>query len=252
MTTTSEHGEHAHVVPVWIYFAVFGTLMVLTAATVWAAGQDFGPLNTVVAIGIAITKATLVVLFFMHVKYSAPLVKLCVAAALVFLGLLGPGLIAANAGNDAGGVATYSEVGARYGYTLLWAMVLITVSLALVQRSAARMGTVTGKGLAALIRENYGVRITFASMLALLVANQATTISEFAGVAASLELFGIPRWLGVPVVALVVWYVVTHGNYKDVEKIFLLSSLFFLAYVVSGLLVSPPWGQVLRETVTPG
>ncbi len=168
-----------------------------------------------------------------------------------FLAIVGPGIITANADNDAGGITTYSIVGAHYGYSLLWALALVTISLAVTQEVGARTGAVTGKGLAALIRENYGVRITFASMLALLVANQATTISEFAGVAASLELFGIPRWVGVPVVALIVWYVVTHGNYKDVEKIFLLSSLFFLAYVVSGILVSPPWGQVLRETITP-
>src|SRR5581483_120108 len=168
-----------------------------------------------------------------------------------FLAVVGPGIITANADNDAGGITTYSIVGAHYGYSLLWALALVTISLAVTQEVGARTGAVTGKGLAALIRENYGVRITFASMLALLVANQATTISEFAGVAASLELFGIPRWVGVPVVALIVWYVVTHGNYKDVEKIFLLSSLFFLAYVVSGILVSPPWGQVLRETITP-
>src|SRR5919199_3316844 len=150
-----------------------------------------------------------------------------------FLAIVGPGIITANADNDAGGITTYSIVGAHYGYSLLWALVLVTISLAVTQEMGARTGAVTGKGLAALIRENYGVRVTLASMLALLVANQATTISEFAGVAASLELFGIPRWLGVPVVAVAVWYLVTHGSYKRVEKIFLISSLFFLAYVVS-------------------
>jgi NRAMP (natural resistance-associated macrophage protein)-like metal ion transporter len=168
-----------------------------------------------------------------------------------FLAIVGPGIITANADNDAGGITTYSIVGAHYGYSLLWALVLVTISLAVTQEVGARTGAVTGKGLAALIRENYGVRVTFATMLALLVANQATTISEFAGVAASLSLFGIPRWLGVPLVAVVVWYVVIRGNYKNVEKVFLLLSLFFLAYVVSGIVVGPPWGEVLRQSITP-
>jgi NRAMP (natural resistance-associated macrophage protein)-like metal ion transporter len=170
---------------------------------------------------------------------------------LAFLSIVGPGIITANADNDAGGIATYSIVGAHYGYSLLWALVLVTVSLAVTQEVAARTGAVTGKGLAALIRENFGVRVTFATMLALLVANQATTISEFAGIAASLELFHVPRLVGVPLVALGVWYLVTKSNYKDVEKVFLLSSLFFVAYVISGLLVGPPWGEVLRQTATP-
>src|SRR5215211_733189 len=169
----------------------------------------------------------------------------------IFLAVVGPGIITANADNDAGGITTYSIVGAHYGYSLLWALVLVTVSLAVTQEIGARTGAVTGKGLAALIRENYGVRITFAAMLALLVANQATTISEFAGIAASLGLFGIPRWLGVPLVAVAVWYVVIRGNYKNVERVFLLLSLFFLAYVVSGIIVGPPWGEVLRQTITP-
>ncbi len=168
-----------------------------------------------------------------------------------FLAIVGPGIITANADNDAGGITTYSIVGAHYGYSLLWALLLVTISLAVTQEVGARTGAVTGKGLAALIRENYGVRITFAAMLALLVANQATTISEFAGVAASLELFGLPRWVGDPIVAVIVWYLVTHGNYKNVEKVFLISSLFFVAYVVSGIVVNPPWGEVLRQSVTP-
>src|SRR5437763_3455042 len=137
-----------------------------------------------------------------------------------FLAIVGPGIITDNADNDAGGITTYSIVGAHYGYSLLWALVLVTISLAVTQEVGARTGAVTGKGLAALIRENYGVRVTFATMVALLVANQATTISEFAGVAASLGIFGIPRWLGVPLVAAAVWYVVIRGNYKNVEKFF--------------------------------
>jgi len=172
-------------------------------------------------------------------------------SVLAFLAIMGPGIITANADNDAGGITTYSIVGAHYGYSLLWALVLVTVSLAVTQEIAARTGAVTGKGLAALIRENYGVRITFAAMLALLVANQATTISEFAGVAASLELFGVPRLVGVPLIAALVWYLVIRGNYKNVEKVFLVLSAFYLAYVATGILAHPPWGEVLRQTVTP-
>ncbi|HEY7062026.1 MAG TPA: divalent metal cation transporter [Chloroflexota bacterium] len=170
---------------------------------------------------------------------------------LAFLAVVGPGIITANADNDAGGITTYSIVGAHYGYSLLWALVLVTISLAVTQEIGARTGAVTGKGLAALIRENYGVRITAAAMLALLVANQATTISEFAGVAASVELFHLPRLVCVPVVAALVWYLVTHGNYRDVERIFFGFSAFYLAYVLTGFLAAPPWGEVLRQTVTP-
>jgi NRAMP (natural resistance-associated macrophage protein)-like metal ion transporter len=169
----------------------------------------------------------------------------------IFLAVVGPGIITANADNDAGGITTYSIVGAHYGYSLLWALVLVTISLAVTQEIGARTGAVTGKGLAALIRENYGVRITAAAMLALLVANQATTISEFAGVAASLELFHVPRLVGVPIVAALVWYLVIHGNYKKVERIFFGFSIFYLAYVITGFLANPPWGEVLRQTVTP-
>src|SRR6202040_1720395 len=124
---------------------------------------------------------------------------------LVFLGLLGPGLIAANAGNDAGGVATYSSVGAKYGYSLLWAMVLITVSLVMVQRAAARMGVVTGKGLAELIRERYGIRWSAFATTAVLIANMGICISDFVGVGAALSLAGLPAQLTVPVVAFVIW-----------------------------------------------
>jgi len=170
---------------------------------------------------------------------------------LAFLAVMGPGIITASADNDAGGITTYSIVGAHFGYSLLWALVLVTISLAVTQEIAARTGAVTGKGLAALIRENYGVRITFGAMLALMVANQATTISEFAGVAASLELFGLPRVVGVPIVGALVWYLVIRGNYKNVEKVFLVLSAFYLAYVVTGILAHPPWGEVLRQTVTP-
>lgn len=167
------------------------------------------------------------------------------------LSIIGPGLIAAMADNDAGGITTFSVAGATFGYQLVWVLLLITISLAITQEIGARTGAITGKGLAALIRENYGVRTTFYAMLALLFANQATTVSEFAGVAASLEIFGVPRLVSVPIAVAVVWLLVTRGTYKLVERVFLLFSLFYLAYVVSGVMVGPPWGEVLRSFVLP-
>src|SRR6201992_3003655 len=137
---------------------------------------------------------------------------------IVFLGLLGPGLIAANAGNDAGGIATYSEVGAKYGYTLLWAMLLITISLALVQAMAARMGTVTGKGLAELIRERYGIRWSAFATLAVLVANLGICPSDFVGVGAALNLAGIPAQISVPIAGLGIWLIIVRGSYRSAEE----------------------------------
>lgn len=170
--------------------------------------------------------------------------------ALLF-GIVGPGLIAANADNDAGGITTNSIVGAHYGYQMLWALLLITFSLAVTQEIGARTGAVTGKGLAALIRERYGVRITALAMLGLLVANLGTTVAEFAGVAASLELFGIPRLVSVPLAAAGVWLLVIRGSYKSVERVFLVLSLVYISYLLSGFLVGPDWGQVARSMVTP-
>src|ERR1700750_2944456 len=163
---------------------------------------------------------------------------------VVFLGLLGPGLIAANAGNDAGGIATYSEVGAKYGYTLLWAMLLITVSLALVQRSAARMGTVTGKGLAELIRERYGIRWSAFATLCVLVANFGICISDFVGVGAALGLAGIPAQVSVPIAALGIWLVIVRGSYRSAERVFIWLTIPFFAYPVAAILAHPDWGQV--------
>ena len=171
--------------------------------------------------------------------------------ALVFLGLLGPGLIAANAGNDAGGVATYSEVGARYGYALLWAMVLITVSLALVQRAAARMGTVTGKGLAELIRERYGIRWSAFATLAVLVANFGICISDFVGVGAALGLAGIPPQVSVPIAALGIWLVIVRGSYRSAERVFIWLTIPFFAYPIAAILAHPDWGQVGHALVVP-
>ncbi|HXT37814.1 MAG TPA: Nramp family divalent metal transporter, partial [Chloroflexota bacterium] len=170
---------------------------------------------------------------------------------LVYLAALGPGLIAANAGNDAGGIATYSSVGASYGYRLLWMILLITVSLALVQEMCARMGAVTGKGLSTLIREHFGIRWVVFAMLALLIANGGTAISEFVGIGAALGLVGIPRLLGVPAMALLIWWLVARGSYRRVEVIFLLMTLAFFAYPISALLAHPNWGSAARDTVVP-
>jgi NRAMP (natural resistance-associated macrophage protein)-like metal ion transporter len=170
---------------------------------------------------------------------------------LVFLGLLGPGLIAANAGNDAGGIATYSEVGAKYGYTLLWAMVLITVSLALVQRSAARMGAVTGKGLAELIREGYGIRWSAFATLCVLVANFGICISDFVGIGAALGLAGVPTQVSVPIAALGIWLVIVRGSYRSAERIFIWLTIPFFAYPIAAILAHPDWGQVGHALVVP-
>ncbi len=168
-----------------------------------------------------------------------------------FLAVVGPGLIAANAGNDAGGIATYASVGAAYGYGLLWMMVVITISLAVVQEMCARMGAMTGKGLTELIRENFGVRWVLVAVVTLFVANALTTISELAGVAAALELFGVPRFASVVPAAVLVWLLVVRGSSKQVEKVFLAMTLAFFAYPISAMLAKPDWGEVLRQTIVP-
>ncbi len=171
---------------------------------------------------------------------------------LAYLAILGPGMIAANAGNDAGGIATYASVGSTHGYKLLWAFIPITISLAIVQEMCARMGAVTGKGLADLIREKFGVRWTALVMLALFIANGGVTVSEFAGIAAATELLGVPRYLSVPLAAASIWWLVVKGSYKRVERVFLVMSLVFLGYIVSAFLARPAWGEVARGFITPG
>src|SRR5882672_6735861 len=173
------------------------------------------------------------------------------ARLFAFLGLLGPGLIAANAGNDAGGIATYSEVGAKYGYSLLWAMLLITISLALVQRSAARMGTVTGKGLAELIRERYGIRWSAFATLCVLVANFGICISDFVGVGAALGLAGIPVQISVPIAALGIWLVIVRGSYRSAERVFIWLTIPFFAYPIAAVLAHPHWAAVGKAIVVP-
>ncbi len=172
-------------------------------------------------------------------------------STLTFLTVLGPGLITASVDNDAGGITTYSVAGSNYGYGLLWTLVPITVALIVVQEMSARMGVVTGKGLSDLIRENFGVRITFWTSIALIVANLGNVIAEFAGVAASLQIFGVPIVVSVPLAALAVWLLVLKGTYQGVEKFFLVASLFYLAYPVSLAFARPDWGEVARATFVP-
>jgi NRAMP (natural resistance-associated macrophage protein)-like metal ion transporter len=166
------------------------------------------------------------------------------------LAVVGPGFITANVDNDAGGIATYSVAGAQFGYTLLWTMIPITIALVVVQEMSSRMGAVTGKGLSDLIREEFGLRVTFLLMIALIVTNFGNVVSEFAGVASSFELFGIPRYIVVPIAAFVVWAIVVHGTYGIVEKIFLSASAFYVAYIVSGIMAHPDWKAAALSTVT--
>jgi NRAMP (natural resistance-associated macrophage protein)-like metal ion transporter len=177
--------------------------------------------------------------------------RVWVRQLLLLLSVIGPGLITANVDNDATGITGYSLAGAQYGYGLLWAVVLITISLAVVQEMVARMGVVTGKGLADLIREKFGVRITFWSMLLLLIANAATTIAEFAGISGAMTIFGVSQYISIPVAALLVWVLVTRGSYRYVERILLVLCLIYVTYVVSGFLVHPNWGEVFHQTVVP-
>jgi len=169
---------------------------------------------------------------------------------MLVLAVVGPGFITANVDNDAGGIATYSVAGAQFGYSLLWLMVPITVALVMVQEMSSRMGAVTGKGLSDLIREEFGLRVTFWLMLALSVTNFGNIVANFAGVATSLELFGVSRFIVVPLAAAAVWGLVVHGTYRSVEKIFLSASLFYVAYIVSGVLAHPDWRAAALSTVT--
>jgi NRAMP (natural resistance-associated macrophage protein)-like metal ion transporter len=169
--------------------------------------------------------------------------------ALIFA-IIGPGFITATVDNDAGGIFTYSQAGAQYGYSLLWAMIPITVSLIVIQEMASRMGAVTGKGLSDLIREEFGFRVTFLVMVALVITNFGNVVAEFAGVASSLELFGISRYIVVPAAALLVWLLVVRGTYDSIEKIFLGASLFYVCYIVAGLLAHPDWKAAAYATVT--
>ncbi|NYE57229.1 Nramp family divalent metal transporter [Carboxydothermus ferrireducens] len=171
--------------------------------------------------------------------------------SLYVLSIIGPGLITVNAGNDAGGIATYAAVGALYGYRMLWGLLLITFSLAVIQEMNARMAVVTGKGLSDLIRENFGVKVTFLAMVILFVANLGVCIGDFAGIAASLELFGVAKFVSVPLMAVFIWYVIIKGSYSRLEKILLLFTVVFFSYIITAFVVKPNWSEVFKATVIP-
>ena len=170
---------------------------------------------------------------------------------LIVLAALGPGVVAAMAGNDAGGISTYSTIGAKFGYGTLWIIPIMMVMLAIVQEGASRMGAVTGKGFASLIREQFGVRLTALAMIAVLIESGAATLSEFAGIAAGMELFGVSKYIAVPIAGVVVWLLVMGGSYKRVEKVFLAISCVFVTYIVAAFLAQPNWGEVGLSLVIP-
>lgn len=168
---------------------------------------------------------------------------------LLLLAVIGPGFITANVDNDAGGIYTYSFAGAQFGYSLLWTIIPMTLALIVVQEMSARMGACTGKGLSDLIREEYGLRITFVMMLLLVATNFTNVMAEFAGVASSMELFHVSKFISVPIAAAIVWLVVVKGNYKSVEKVFLTASFFYIAYIIAGVLSRPNWPAAAVSTV---
>jgi len=168
---------------------------------------------------------------------------------ILFLAVLGPGFITANVDNDSGGILTYSQAGAQFGYTLLWTIIPITLALIVVQEMCARMGVVTGKGLSDLIREEFGLRMTFLMMIVLVVVNYGNVVAEFSGIAGSMQLFHLSKFISVPACAVIVWLLVVKGDYKSVEKVFLVASVFYVAYIVAGVLSRPDWHEALRATV---
>ena len=168
---------------------------------------------------------------------------------VLFLAVIGPGIITANVDNDAGGILTYSQAGAQFGYTLLWTMIPVTLALIVVQEMCARMGAVTGKGLSDLIREEFGLRITFIMMILLVIVNFGNVVAEFSGIAGSMQLFHISKYISVPICAALVWLLVVKGDYKSVEKIFLVASAFYIAYMFAGFFAHPDWHTALAATV---
>ena len=184
-------------------------------------------------------------------KLFRPIRKVNRKNIVLFLAILGPGIITANVDNDAGGITTYSLAAANYGTSILWMMIPTTVALVVVQEMCARMGAVTGKGLSDLIRESFGVKVTFYVMIALFLTNMGNSISEFAGIAASLELFGISKYISVPVCALFVWMLIVKGSYKTVEKVFLVACMVYISSPLAAFMAGPKWDLVLKATVTP-
>ncbi len=168
-----------------------------------------------------------------------------------WLAILGPGLIATSAGNDAGGIATYSQAGARFGYELIWVMVLLTISFAVVQEMCARLGAATGRGLLDLIRERYGIGWALFAVVIVLIANGGITVSEFVGIGAAMQLLGISKYVAVPLGAVLIWYLVIFGSYAKVEKVFLVMTLVFFAYPVAAVMAQPDWGEVARGAFVP-
>ena len=188
---------------------------------------------------------------FQWLNLKGRIPKISLAQLAIFLGVLGPGIITANVDNDAGGITTYSIAGAHFGYSLLWTLIPITIALFVVQEMCARMGVVTGKGLADLIRESFGVKPTVILLLGIIIANLCTTTAEFAGVAASMEIFGVSKYISVPVAAALVWLAVVKGNRRSLEKIFLLASSVYITYIISGMMLHPDWKFLFAQTVTP-
>jgi NRAMP (natural resistance-associated macrophage protein)-like metal ion transporter len=169
----------------------------------------------------------------------------------LFLAVMGPGIVTAFADNDAGGIATYAAAGAKYGYSLIFTMLISTVLLAIAQEISARTGAVTGRGLSDLIREHYGVKWTLFAMSVLLIANLGTTASEFSGIATSFEIFGVSKYISVPIMSAIIWWLVIKTDYGKIEKLFLILCLTFFSYVISGITVNPPWHHVLVASITP-
>jgi Mn2+/Fe2+ NRAMP family transporter len=189
-------------------------------------------------------------------SFSLPIFRRVASASamrrlMIFLAIMGPGIITQNVDNDAGGITTYSLAGAGFGYSMLWTLIPITIALYVVQEMAARLGAVTGHGLADLIRERYGVRPTTFVLIALLLADFGNTMAEFSGLAAGGEIFGISKYIFVPIGATVVWLLVVKGTFRSVERVFLAAIALYIAYIISVDLAHPNWGEVLRATVTP-
>ncbi len=170
---------------------------------------------------------------------------------LIFLSIMGPGIITANVDNDAGGITTYSVAGAHFGYSLIWSFVPIIIVLVIIQEMCSRMAVVTGKGLADLIREEFGVKVTFYAMIVLIFSNLFNTIAEFAGIAASAELFGMSKYALVPACAVFIWWLIVKGTYKSVEKVFLVACLFYVTYIISGFISAPDWKEVAESSISP-
>jgi NRAMP (natural resistance-associated macrophage protein)-like metal ion transporter len=173
------------------------------------------------------------------------------ARILLLFAVIGPGFITANVDNDANGIYTYSAAGAQFGHTLLWTLIPVTIALIVVQEICARMGAVTGKGLSDLIREEFGFRITFFMMIGILIINFGNVVGEFAGIAGSLELFGLSKYITVPVCAVIIWLMVVKGQYKSVEKVFLVASFFYVTYIFAGIFAKPAWTDALIATIKP-